>query len=80
MFIKWNALVTLKMCFIQTIFIKKTWYSCLGFKCFNKIINKYASEHNLLKKNKLAISGDDIKGINLCLSTKIPDPKFLQQR
>ena len=26
-----------------------------------RVINKYATEHNLLKKNKLTISGDDIK-------------------
>ena len=26
-----------------------------------RVVNKYANEHNLLKKNKLAISGDDIK-------------------
>ena len=30
----------------------------------------------LLKKNKLAISGDDIKeGLTCVLSAKIPDPK-----
>jgi DNA gyrase subunit B len=44
------------------------------------VINKYATEHNLLKKNKLAISGDDIKeGLTCVLSTKIPDPKFSSQ-
>ena len=44
------------------------------------MINKYANEHNLLKKNKLAISGDDIKeGLTCVLSTKIPDPKFSSQ-
>ena len=44
------------------------------------MINKYANEHNLLKKNKLSISGDDIKeGLTCVLSTKIPDPKFSSQ-
>ena len=53
----------------------------LGFRsALTRIINKYASEHNLLKKNKLAISGDDIKeGLTCVLSTKIPDPKFSSQ-
>ena len=46
----------------------------------NRVINKYANEHNLLKKNKLSISGDDIKeGLTCVISTKIPDPKFSSQ-
>ena len=53
----------------------------LGFRsALTRIINKYANEHNLLKKNKLSISGDDIKeGLTCVLSTKIPDPKFSSQ-
>ena len=44
------------------------------------MINKYANEHNLLKKNKVSISGDDIKeGLTCVLSIKIPDPKFSSQ-
>jgi DNA gyrase subunit B len=53
----------------------------LGFRsALTRVINKYANEHNLLKKNKLTISGDDIKeGLTCVLSTKIPDPKFSSQ-
>jgi DNA gyrase subunit B len=53
----------------------------LGFRsALTRIVNKYANEHNLLKKNKLSISGDDIKeGLTCVLSTKIPDPKFSSQ-
>ena len=44
------------------------------------MVNKYASENNLLKKNKLSISGDDIKeGLTCIISIKIPDPKFSSQ-
>ena len=53
----------------------------MGFRsALTRVINKYASENNLLKKNKLAISGDDIKeGLTCVLSIKIPDPKFSSQ-
>ena len=53
----------------------------LGFRsALTRVINKYANEHNLLKKNKLSISGDDIKeGLTCVLSVKIPDPKFSSQ-
>ena len=53
----------------------------LGFRsALTRVINKYANEHNLLKKNKLSISGDDIKeGLTCVLSIKISDPKFSSQ-
>jgi len=53
----------------------------LGFRsALTRVVNKYANENNLLKKSKLAISGDDIKeGLTCVLSTKIPDPKFSSQ-
>ena len=53
----------------------------LGFRsALTRVINKYANEQNLLKKNKLTISGDDIKeGLTCVLSAKIPDPKFSSQ-
>ena len=53
----------------------------LGFRsALTRVINKYANEQNLLKKNKVTISGDDIKeGLTCVLSIKIPDPKFSSQ-
>ncbi len=53
----------------------------LGFRsALTRVVNKYANEHNLLKKNKLTISGDDIKeGLTCVISAKIPDPKFSSQ-
>ena len=53
----------------------------LGFRsALTRVINKYANENNLLKKNKLVISGDDIKeGLTCVISLKIPDPKFSSQ-
>jgi DNA gyrase subunit B len=53
----------------------------LGFRsALTRVINKYATEQNLIKKNKVSISGDDIKeGLTCVLSIKIPDPKFSSQ-
>ena len=61
---------------------KRWWNSLLGFRsALTRVINKYANELNLLKKNKLSISGDDIKeGLTMCnYQCKIPDPKFSSQ-
>ena len=53
----------------------------LGFRsALTRVINKYVSDNNVLKKNKLSISGDDIKeGLTALLSIKMPDPKFSSQ-
>ena len=53
----------------------------LGFRsALTRVINKYATGSNLLKKNKITLSGDDIReGLTCVLSLKIPDPKFSSQ-
>jgi DNA gyrase subunit B len=80
--LKWNAGYSEDVLpYTNNIFQKDGGTHVLGFRsALTRIINKYANEHNLLKKNKLAISGDDIKeGLTCVLSTKIPDPKFSSQ-
>ncbi|MDA9709879.1 toprim domain-containing protein, partial [Candidatus Pelagibacter sp.] len=53
----------------------------LGFRsALTRVINKYANDQSLLKKNKVSLSGDDVKeGLTCVLSIKIPDPKFSSQ-
>ncbi len=53
----------------------------LGFRsALTRVINKYANEQKLLKRNKVTLSGDDVKeGLTSIISTKIPDPKFSSQ-
>ncbi len=80
--LKWNAGYMEEIFpYTNNIYQKDGGTHLLGFRsALTRIINKYANEHNLLKKNKLTISGDDIKeGLTCVLSTKIPDPKFSSQ-
>ena len=80
--LKWNASYGEDVYpYTNNIYQKDGGTHLLGFRsALTRVINKYANEHNLLKKNKLAISGDDIKeGLTCVLSTKIPDPKFSSQ-
>ena len=80
--LKWNSGYSEDVLpYTNNIFQKDGGTHVLGFRsALTRIVNKYANEHNLLRKNKLAISGDDIKeGLTCVLSTKIPDPKFSSQ-
>ena len=39
----------------------------LGFRSsLTRILNKYVNENNILKKNQVSITGDDIKGGFMC--------------
>ena len=80
--LKWNATYNEDVfAYTNNIYQKDGGTHLLGFRsALTRVINKYANEHNLLKKNKLTISGDDIKeGLTCVLSAKIPDPKFSSQ-
>ena len=80
--LKWNGTYTEDIYpYTNNIYQKDGGTHLLGFRsALTRVINKYANEHNLLKKNKFTISGDDIKeGLTCVISTKIPDPKFSSQ-
>ncbi len=80
--LKWNGTYAEDVYpYTNNIYQKDGGTHILGFRsALTRVVNKYANEHNLLKKNKLTISGDDIKeGLTCVLSTKIPDPKFSSQ-
>jgi len=80
--LKWNASYGEDVYpYTNNIYQKDGGTHLLGFRsALTRVINKYANENNLLKKNKLTISGDDIKeGFTCVLSLKIPDPKFSSQ-
>ena len=53
----------------------------LGFRsALTRVINKYSNDRNTNKKNKINLSGEDIKeGLTAVLSIKMADPKFSSQ-
>ena len=80
--LKWNASYSEDVFpYTNNIYQKDGGTHLLGFRsALTRVINKYATEQNLLKKNKVNLSGDDVKeGLTCVLSIKVPDPKFSSQ-
>jgi DNA gyrase subunit B len=80
--LKWNAGYSEEMLpFSNNIHQKDGGTHLLGFRsALTRVINKYATDANLLKKNKISLTGDDTReGLTGVLSIKIPDPKFSSQ-
>ncbi len=80
--LKWNAGYSEDMLpFANNIHQKDGGTHLLGFRsALTRVINKYATDGNLLKKNKITLTGDDTReGLTGVLSIKIPDPKFSSQ-
>jgi len=80
--LKWNAGYSEDMLpFANNIHQKDGGTHLLGFRsALTRVINKYATDSNLLKKNKITLTGDDTReGLTGVLSIKIPDPKFSSQ-
>ena len=80
--LKWNAGYSEEMlAFTNNIDQKDGGTHLLGFRsALTRVINKYATSSNILKKNKISLSGEDIReGLTGVLSIKMPDPKFSSQ-